>query len=204
MIVYDRKTVTERELYYDRYCTCNGLPVCVPMIMVAPAIALYECLCVCLLHPPSTMTAIVGTPSWNDPLSMTFLFSSSAASSCSPRATPTMTDQEPSWWPLRTAWLSPVPPARTSSPQVVHGLHRSTSAPRQLPGCTPTADPPPQASHLGRGGERNLHAAAATGSTEDRHQTLPDLAHRSERWCRSYKNECVLRPHQQRKPAVSD
>ena len=93
--------------------------------------------------------------------------------SCSPRVTPTMTNQEPSRWQRRTSWSSPAPPARTLSPRVVHGLHRSTSAPRQLPGCTPTVDPPPKSGHLGRGEERNLHAAAAAGGTEDRCQTLP-------------------------------
>ena len=60
--------------------TCRSLPVCAPMIIAAPDLAFYECLCERLLHPPSTMTAITGTPSWNDPLSMAFLFSSPAAS----------------------------------------------------------------------------------------------------------------------------
>ena len=54
--------------------TCRSLPVCAPMIIAAPDLAFYECLCERLLHPPSTMTA------WNDPLSMAFLFSSPAAS----------------------------------------------------------------------------------------------------------------------------
>ena len=50
------------------------------MIIAAPDLAFYECLCERLLHPPSTMTAIAGTPLWNDPLSIVFLFSSPAAS----------------------------------------------------------------------------------------------------------------------------
>ena len=94
--------------------------------------------------------------------------------SCSPQATPAMTDQEPSRWPRRISWSSPASPARTSSHRVARYLHWSTSAPRRLPGCTPTTDPPPppKAGHLGQG-ECNFHAAAAAGSTEDRCQTLP-------------------------------
>ena len=120
------------------HTTCRSLPVCAPMIIAAPDLAFYECLCKRLLHPPSTMTEIAGTPSWNDPLSMAFLFFSPAASSCSPQATPAMTDQEPSW-------SSPAPPAR-------HRLSEwcMTFTGRHLPtdGCQvalpPLTPPPPQ------------------------------------------------------------
>ena len=43
-------------------------------------LALYECLCDLLDHPPSTITVIAGTYSWNEPLSIASFSSSVAAS----------------------------------------------------------------------------------------------------------------------------
>ena len=155
------------------HTTCRSLPVCAPMIIAAPDLAFYECLCERLLHPPSTMTAIAGTPSWNDPLSMAFLFSSPAASFM--LSSSDSRHDRPRAFSVATKDFLVITgtPSTTSSQRVVCDLHWSTSAPRRLPGCTPTADPPPpKAGHLGRGGECNLHATAATGGAEDRCQTL--------------------------------
>ena len=125
------------------HTTCRSLPVCAPMIIAAPDLAFYECLCERLLHPPSTMTAIAGTPSWNDPLSMAFLFSYPTASFM--LSSSDSRHDRPKAFSVATKDFLVITgtPSTTSSQRVVRDLHWSTSAPRRLPGCTPTADPPP-------------------------------------------------------------
>ena len=146
--------------------------MCTYDYIAASDLAFYECLCERLLHPPSTMTAIAGTPSWNDPLSMAFLFSSPAASFM--LSSSDSRHDRPRAFLVATKDFLVITstPSTTSSQRVARDLHRSTSAPRQLPGCTPTTDHP-KAGHLGRGGECNLYATTATGGAEDRCQTLP-------------------------------
>ncbi len=59
---------------------CRSFPVSLPNMIAAPEFALYEWLCDLLLHPPSTITVMAGTPSWKDPRSLANRFSSFPAS----------------------------------------------------------------------------------------------------------------------------
>ena len=133
--------------------------MCAPMIVLAPDFALYECLRVSLLainddsdcwHRLMEWLPLNGIPPLQSPL-------------CSPRATPAMTDQEPSGWP----WKDLLVITGTPSMDIVSASGAwpppATSSPIRLPGCTPTADPL-KAGHLGRGGECNLQAVAAAGA----------------------------------------
>ena len=165
------------------------------MIIAAPDLAFYECLCERLLHPPSTMTAIAGTPSWNDPLSMAFLFSSPAASFM--LSSSDSRHDRPRAFSVATKDFLVITgtSSTTSSQRVVRDLHWSTSAPRRLPGCTPTADPPPP---QGRSPWKRWGMQPPCDSCYrwrwGQMPNPPNSAHRSGRWSRSDKNESGRRP----------
>ena len=144
-------------------------------MMATPDFALYECLCECLDHPPSTITVMAGSPSWKLPLfSQLSFFSTSLSHGFLEFSLPACTYVFVSSYEgsLGHDWNS-------------HGAHRFLQLTMPLPcchlspHCSQIGLPPPVPSgplHLLRGFKTDGMLTDLTVPPKNRSQTIPTLS----------------------------